>query len=121
MDEDGVAQLEARFSEEEIKEAIFSIDDDKSPSPNGFSSLFYQECWEIVKEDLMEVFNEFYERGTLNKSTNATFIVLVPKKEEVKEFSNFRPISLVSSLYKIIAKVLSMRLRSMMEGLVSHT
>lgn len=57
-------------------EAVFSINKDKSLGPDGFSSLFYQECWEIVKEDLMEVFKEFYERGTINKSANATFIVL---------------------------------------------
>lgn len=72
-----------------------------------------------MKNDLLEVFNEFYEQGTINKSTNATFIVLVPKKDDVKEFIDFRPISLVSSLNKIIAKDLSLRMINMMGELVS--
>lgn len=91
------------------------MDNDKSPGFDGFSMLFYQECWKIIKKDLIEVFEEFYERGTINKCMNETFLVLIPK-EEVTNFSDFKPISLVSSLYKIIAKVLSIRLHGVMEG-----
>lgn len=61
--------------------------------------LFYQECWDI----------RILERGTISEVMNATFIVLVTKKETTRAFSDFRPISLVGSLYKIIAKVLSVR------------
>lgn len=103
-----------------MKEAVFSIDKDKSPGPDDLSSLFYQECWDIVKDDLMNVFTEFYDKGIVNKCTSATFIVLIPK-EEVNGFSDFRPISLVSSLYKIIAKVLSMRIRNVLGTLVSNS
>lgn len=118
MDEEEVSSLESVFSKDEVKEAVFSMDKDKSLGLDGFSSLFYQECWVVVKY-LMEVFNEFYDSCTINKSTNATFIVLVPKKEDVCDFFDFRPISLMSSLYKIIVKVLSMRIRKLMGGLVS--
>lgn len=48
-----------------MKEAIFSIDRDKFLGPSGFPMFFYQECWDIVNKDLMKVFTEFYERGTI--------------------------------------------------------
>lgn len=67
----------------------------------------------------MKVFAEFFEKGIISKGMNATFIVLIPKKEEVKDFSDFRPISLVGSLYKIISKVLSLRIRKIMDSVVS--
>ena len=59
----------------------------------------------------MKVFQEFYRSVIINQSSNATFIALVPKKSKSHKVSYFRPISLVTSLYKIIAKVLSRRLR----------
>lgn len=107
------------FQKRKLRRLFFSIDKDKSPRLDGFSSLFYQGCREIVK-DLMEVSKEFHDRGTINKCTNVIFIVLIPK-EDVNGFSDFRPISLVSSLYKIIAKVLYMRLKNVLGGLVSNS
>lgn len=96
------------------------MDKDKSLGSNSFSMLFFQECWEILKRDLMEVFEEFYERGIISKGMNATFIVLIPKKKDTSYFLDFRPISLVGSLYKIISKVLSIRLRGVMDKVISN-
>ena len=59
----------------------------------------------------MRVFAEFHRSGIINQSTNASFIVLLPKKSLTKKILDFRPISLITTLYKIIAKVLSRRLR----------
>lgn len=113
-------RLEASFSEEEVKEVVFSMDKDKSLGLDGFSMHFYQVCWDIIKDDLMKVFVEFYDGGVISKGMNATFIVLVPKKE-ARDFSDFRPINLVSSLYKIISKVLSLRMCLVMNEIVSHS
>lgn len=81
---------------------------DKSLGLDGFSMLFYQECWEVIKLDLLKVFEEFYESGIINLGANATFLVLVSKKEEAIELADIRPISLVTNLYKIIVKVMSL-------------
>ncbi|RVW46854.1 Transposon TX1 uncharacterized 149 kDa protein [Vitis vinifera] len=71
------------------------------------------------EEDLMRVFLEFHTNGVINQSTNATFIALVPKKSQSFKISDYRPISLVTSLYKIIAKVLSRRLRKVLHETIS--
>lgn len=78
LDEIEAFKLENVFSEE-VKEVVFS----KGGGPDGFTSLFYQECWDIIKDDLMKMFYEFHGSGIINKCTNATFIVLIPKKENV--------------------------------------
>ena len=59
----------------------------------------------------MKVLDEFFQNGVMNAITNSTFICLIPKKEKSLKIRDFRPIILVSSLYKIVAKILSLRLR----------
>lgn len=71
--------------------------------------------------DLMEVFTEFFDNGVISKGVNAIFLVLLPKKNVAMEMMNFRPISLVGSLYKIITKVLVFRLKEAIEPVVLKT
>ncbi|RVW89552.1 LINE-1 retrotransposable element ORF2 protein [Vitis vinifera] len=72
-------------------------------------------------EDLVRVFAEFHRSGIINQSTNASFIVLLPKKSISRRISDFRPISLITSLYKIIAKVLAGRLRGVLHETIHST
>ena len=68
----------------------------------------------------MGFFRDFHDQGRFAKSLNATFFVLVPKKEGAKDLRDFRPISLVGSLYKLLAKVLANRLEKMISKVVSN-
>ena len=67
----------------------------------------------------METFREFHESGTFTRSLNTTFLVFIPKKGGVEDLSDFRPISLVGSLYKLLAKVLANRLKKVVGKVVS--
>ena len=69
----------------------------------------------------MQVFEEFHVQNTVFRSHNATFLVLIPKKEGASDVQDFRPISLLGSLYKIIAKVLANKLKRVMGKLVSYS
>ncbi|XP_020420593.1 uncharacterized protein LOC18774736 [Prunus persica] len=111
--------LERPFEEEEVKRAVFDCGIDKSPGPDGFSMLLFQSCWDIVKEDLMKVMVDFFNCGIINAITNETFICLIPKKKESIKVSDFRPISLVTSLYKMVSKVLASRLREVLGSTIS--
>ncbi|RVW55793.1 LINE-1 retrotransposable element ORF2 protein [Vitis vinifera] len=114
ISEESAIWLDRPFSEEEVRMAVFQLNKEKAPGPDGFTLAVYQECWDVIKEDLMRVFFEFHTKGVINQSTNATFIAMVPKKSQTFKISDYRPISLVTSLYKIIAKVLSGRLRKVL-------
>ena len=64
-----------------------------------------------MKDDVMSFLREFYEYGKFVKSPNANFLVLIPKKAGAEDLRDFRPISLLGSLYKWLAKVLANRLK----------
>lgn len=112
---DQCGYLERPFCEEEVKNAIFSMDGVKAPRPDGLSILFYQVRWESIKEDLMKVFSKFFDRGISSVAMRSTFLVLIPKVEGAKEMGKFCPISLV------ISKVLTGRLKEVMEEVISAT
>lgn len=68
---------------EEIRKAVFDMEGDKGPRSRwGFTMAFFQSCSNVLKFDLLKVFDDFYENEVLCKSINSTFIALVrsPKK-----------------------------------------
>jgi len=99
------------FLLEEIKAAVWECYNFKCPGPNGINLGFFKDFWEILKVDLLIFFAEFYHNGKLTKGLNSTFIALTPKVESPQRVADFRPISLVSSVYKFFSKVLANRLR----------
>ena len=80
---------------------------DKASGPDGFTVAFWQTCWDFVKEEILELFKEFYDQSFFVKSLNTTFLVLIPKKGGAEDLGDFRPISLLGGLYKLLAKVLA--------------
>ncbi|RVX22469.1 LINE-1 retrotransposable element ORF2 protein [Vitis vinifera] len=77
---ESASRLESPFTEEEISKAIFQLDRDKAPGSDGFTIAVFQDCWEVIKEDLVRVFAEFHRSGIINQSTNTSFIVLTSKR-----------------------------------------
>lgn len=81
--------------------------------------MFYHKFWDLVKVDLVEMFNDFY-RGNLDlKRLNFDMISLIPKVEEARSMKNFRPISLINCSFKKISKVLTLRLGKVINRLIS--
>ena len=113
--------LERKFEREEILQVVKELEGDKAPGPDGFSMAFYHHCWRVVEKDVLAVFEEFFQHCKFEKSLNATFIALIPKKIDASNVRDFHPISLVGSVYKILAKVLAIRLRVVLDQLISET
>lgn len=86
--------LEKEFTLDEIKKAIFYLPKEKAPGLDGYPLLFFQECWDIIKDDLFSFFSEFHANGKIPRGLNATFLTLISKKSGASEITDFRPISL---------------------------
>lgn len=112
--------LEASFNEEEVLAAISSIAPDKAPGPDRYTMAFYQHSWEFIKHDILAAMSYHHQHCWMVRSCNASFIALIPKKKGAMELRDYRLISLICSVYKIIAKVLAERLKKVMGKLVSN-
>jgi len=100
-------RLTEEIKEEEILGAIWSLQPDKAPSPDGFPICFYKEYWETIKRDLIKYYKWIQRKNKMGGFTNSTHLVLIPKENRPSSFSRFRPISLCNSSYKIFTKILA--------------
>ena len=106
---------------EEVIQVLREMEGDKALGPNGFTMAFFQKCWSVVEKDVMDVFDYFHRHSVFERSMNASFLTLIPKKCNVVNIKDFRPISLVGSVYKLLSKVLANKLRAVLDNLISVT
>ncbi|MCI18625.1 transposon TX1 putative protein, partial [Trifolium medium] len=98
------------FSMEEIEEVVKRSDGNKSPGPDGFNFSFIKSFWYLLKGEVRILFDQFHGNASLPKSLLSYFITLIPKVPCPSYLGDFRPISLLGCLYKLVAKVLAARL-----------
>ncbi|KAK2648316.1 hypothetical protein Ddye_015805 [Dipteronia dyeriana] len=113
--------LGRRVGLEEVWKVVSNCDGNKAPRPDGFNLNFIKENWDAIKQDFMSFMVEFHKNGSIVKELNQTFIALIPKCSNLKTMKDYRPISLVGSLYKILAKVLANRMRRVLDSVVRES
>ncbi|KAL9679495.1 hypothetical protein QQ045_017358 [Rhodiola kirilowii] len=113
--------LNAPFSELEVQDAIFQMYPTKAPGPDGFSSIFYQKSWRILKEKVTKAVLEMLNSRKLEEGVNKTLITLIPKCRNPKKIEEYRPISLCNVSVKIVTKVLANRLKTILPSIISES
>nr|GFC29467.1 RNA-directed DNA polymerase, eukaryota, reverse transcriptase zinc-binding domain protein [Tanacetum cinerariifolium] len=93
---------------------------DKSPGPDGVTFGFIRRYWSLIEKDVVAAVQHIFTSDNFPKGCNASFIALILKIPDAKLVKDFRPISLIGSLYKIIAKILANRLVGVLGDLVSE-
>jgi hypothetical protein len=111
--------LLAPVTNETIKEALFSVGNNKAPGPDGFSSLFFKQSWDIVGADFCAAVKDFFSSGRMLKQINHSILALVPKSAHVNSANDFRPISCCNVVYKVISKILAGRLGSALQSIIN--
>ena len=119
--EDDRLFLEREFSKEEVSQVLTEMEGDKAPGPDGFTMAFFSKCWRVVEADVMAIFKHFHRYSVFERCLNASFLTLIPKNPNAVNIKEFRPISLVGSVYKLLSKVLANKLRVVLDCLSSET
>nr|XP_043639249.1 uncharacterized protein LOC122610319 [Erigeron canadensis] len=103
--------------DEEVKNAIFSMGDDKAPGPDGYSVGFFKGAWSIVGNDVVRAVKIFFVSGKLLKEVNHKIISLLPKIKTPLRVNDFRPISLCNVVFKCITKIIANRIKDCLASL----
>ena len=106
IEEEERLSLEKEFSKEEVIQVLREMEGEKAPGPNGFTMAFFHKCSSVVEKDVIDFFDYFHRYLVFERSMNASFLTLIPKKCNAVNIKDFRPISLVGSVYKL-SKVLA--------------
>ena len=110
--------LTAPYSEEEVRKAVFLMEHNKAPGPDGFPADFYQHFWEVIKPDLLLLFTDLHAGQLELFRLNFGEIILLPKVNEAERIQQYRPICLLNVSFKIFTKVATIRLNSVAEHVV---
>lgn len=109
------------FSYSGIEDALAATDGSKSPGPDGVNAGVLRSLWPVIRNDVMHFFFSFHSSHHIPRGYNSSFIVLIPKVLHPRIPSQFRPISLMNSIVKLLSKVLARRMRRVMNSLVGPT
>ena len=104
---------------QDIKHILSISKNDKSPGPNGIFVEVYKCLFDVLGEDLLRVIELSRISGKIPAVFNSTFLALIPKIDHPLSFEDFRPISLCNFVYKIIGKIISIRIRNVLGRCIS--
>ena len=107
------------FTDLDIFNALKSINPNKSPGPDGFTSHFYLEAWNTVGPDVLKAVKSFFSYPHMLREANASYIALVPKIKNPTMVKDYRPISCCNTMYKCISKLLANRLKICLPYIIS--
>ncbi|KAI4880461.1 hypothetical protein NFI96_009804 [Prochilodus magdalenae] len=113
------AELERPLGEQELHAALQSMEGGTAPGIDGLPVEFYKAFWAELSADLLAVLNEAVAEGSLPLSCRRAVVTLLPKKGDLQNIKNWRPVSLLCTDLKVFSKALAIRMREAM-GHVIH-
>jgi hypothetical protein len=112
-------KLLAPFTADDVKKAVFSIGDFKAPGPYGIHAIFYKKFWDICGAEITTEVLQALNSGVIPVGWNDTTVVLIPKVDDPELITQFRPISLCNVIYKIVSKMVAIRLKAILPDVIS--
>ena len=120
LNENDCEILEKCIFDSEIYNAIAKMNRNKSPGLDGLPIEFYLKFWKVIKKELVEVIRNIAKGMELEEKQRKAVITLIHKEGEMDKLKNWRPISLICTDVKIVAKILALRLGNVMEKIISR-
>jgi hypothetical protein len=108
-------RLDSDLQLEEFDEAVEQIKSNTSPGIDGISNRFIKRFWYFFRTPLFNYARHCLDGGKLTENFRSAKVRLIPKKGDPKKISNWRPISLLNCFYKVVSRVLTLRLRTVID------
>jgi hypothetical protein len=108
------------ISVEELESALKKLPSGSAPGIDGLPAEFLRFFWDELKDDFHDVLIESFNTGMLPETMKASVVTLIYKKKSRQDIRNHRPISLLCSDYKIIAKVMAEKLKGVLPNLIQE-
>ncbi|CAA7029179.1 unnamed protein product [Microthlaspi erraticum] len=90
-----------------IKKSLSGMPTNKTPGPDGFPAEFFRAAWSIMGPEILLAIKRFFEAPFMPKALNSTFLVLLQKRPGADQLKDYRPISCLNTLYKLITRLIA--------------
>nr|GEX70430.1 RNA-directed DNA polymerase, eukaryota [Tanacetum cinerariifolium] len=121
LSQDQANELERIVSRDEIRMEVWNYGNNKSPGPDGYTFEFFKKYWGFIGPDFCEAVEHFFVHEAFSKGCNSFFIALIPKVMDAKLVTDFRPISLIGCVYKVVTKIMASCLALVISNIVPNT
>ena len=108
-----------QVSDAELLATLKTFQRNKIPGPDGWPVEVYITFYDFIGGDLLKVVEESRREGYIHPPLNSTFIALIPKKDSLGSFEDYRPILLCNCVYKIISKIIAKRFKAVLSTNIS--
>jgi exonuclease III len=112
--------LDQPLSIAELDSALRQANSKSAPGLDGLNMGFITKFWDIFRIPLLNYSNTCFEKGSLTPTFRSAGVRLIPKKGCKKSIKNWRPISLLSNLYKILSRALNNRLKKIVDRVTTR-
>ena len=117
--EDDKVRMDVRISEEEVGITLKNTRNNIAPGHGGFGGNFYKVFWKFLKNIVVNAINKIYVNEELPITLRLGTIALIPKGDKDQRFiTNWRPLTLLETLYKLISATLANRLKPTLDKIV---
>jgi hypothetical protein len=108
-------QLESPITYDEILMALRAGARHKAPGIDGLGLEFYTENWDTIKLDLKDLLNRMFLHNQVSTQQKHKIVVCLPKSNGDPTPDGYRPITLLTTEYKLLVRIMARRLRPIME------
>lgn len=105
-------------SNDEITSVLHRLNPNKAPGPDGLTSGFYKAAWSVIGPEVVSSIRHFFNSSFMPLATNSTILSLVPKHTGASMITDYRPISCLNTLYKVVSRLLVKRLKPILTPLI---
>ena len=121
LDNEESSRLEGEITYEELANALKNMKNSKSPGMDGFTAEFFKFFWVDLGKFILRSVNYAYKNDSLSVTQNQGIITCFPKPNKPRQFlKNWRPISLLNVIYKLMSSVIANRLKSVLNKLINN-
>ena len=115
-------QLDLPISESEIGETLKKMKNFKTAGIDGFGAEFYKVFWSRLKTIITNAFQHAYEMGRLSVTLRHSILICLPKGDKPRQYlKNWRPLSMLSALYKLLSGTMANRIKQVLNSLISKS
>jgi hypothetical protein len=120
LTEDERTNLDLPLSLAELDAAVSQANLRSAPGLDGLNMNFIIKFWGIFRVPLLKYSNTCFAKGTLTATFRSAGVRLIPKKGDKTKIKNWRPISLLSNLFKVLSRALNNRLKLVVDRVTSR-
>ena len=119
LNQEQLDKLDLQISEAEVSKYLRGMRNNVAPRSSGYTGNFYKFFWKSIKNRVMQAIYRTKEVNSMSATQKVGFVQIIPTADkDLKLLTNWWPLTLPNTFYKILSGVLANRLKTVLDHLI---